>query len=200
MAFCEVALTLGDLGWLGERSFRNYAYQQAGFWPGLLYDWEPNYAGQAYLMFFTYAFLHGGTLHFVVNVITLFSLGRGIIDRVGRTKFCLIYMFSIFGGAFGYAALYTTPQPMVGASGALFGLAGAWLAWEYVDRFAARSALWPVARVVAMLIALNVVMYFSLNGQLAWQTHLGGFITGWIAATLFDPRARDIDEDEDKGP
>ena len=42
-----------------------------------------------------------------------------------------------------------------------------------------------------MLVALNAVMWWSLNGQLAWQTHLGGFITGWITAMLIDPRPRD---------
>ena len=98
----------------------------------------------------------------------------------------------------GYAALWTTPQPMVGASGALFGLAGAWLAWEYVDRFTARIALWPVARVIGMLIALNVVLFYSMNGQLAWQTHLGGFLMGWVAAMLIDPRPRNSEPSEDQ--
>jgi membrane associated rhomboid family serine protease len=77
---------------------------------------------------------------------------------------------------------------MVGASGALFGLAGALLAWAYVDRFTARIGLWPVAQVAMFLIAMNVALYWALDGQLAWQTHLGGFMTGWILALLIDPR------------
>ena len=84
---------------------------------------------------------------------------------------------------------------MVGASGALFGLAGALLAWSYVDRFVAREALWPIARMAGLLIAINIAMYWGLDGQLAWQTHLGGFVAGWILALLIDPRGRDPEMD-----
>ena len=43
---------------------------------GLLTDWEPNFAYQPWLMFLTYAFLHGGLAHLAVNMVTLWSLGR----------------------------------------------------------------------------------------------------------------------------
>ena len=69
-------------------------------------------------------------------------------------------------------------------------LAGGLLAWGYVDRFTLQEALWPVARAAGLLLLLNVVMWWALNGQLAWETHLGGFIAGWVAALLIDPRAR----------
>ncbi len=199
MICVELFLIAGDKGWVEPRGLRNLAYQYAGFWPGLLDDWAPNYAYQPQLMFATYAFLHGGVIHLITNMITLWSLGHSAIDRVGRGAFALLYLASIIGGALGYAALWSTPQPMVGASGALFGLAGAWLAWEYVDRFTARSGLWPVARVALMLVALNVVLYYSMNGQLAWQTHLGGFVAGRVAAMLIDPRPRhdDLTEKDD---
>jgi membrane associated rhomboid family serine protease len=82
---------------------------------------------------------------------------------------------------------------MVGASGALFGLAGGSLAWMYVDRFSHGKGLLLVLRAVIMLILLNLVMWWAMEGQLAWQTHLGGFITGWLCALLIDPQARDID-------
>ena len=202
MVGVELFLTATDLGLFGQRGMRRLSYQYAGFWPGLLDDWTPNYSYQSQLMFATYAFLHGGMLHLAANMITLWSLGQAVIDRVGRGAFVLLYLASVLGGALGYAALWTTPQPMVGASGALFGLAGGWLAWEYVDRFSDRSGLWPVIRVALMLIALNVVLFYTMNGQLAWQTHLGGFIAGWVAAMLIDPRPRHIEptrKDEDGG-
>ena len=156
----------------------------------MLRDWGPNYAGQPYLMFLTYGFLHGGLLHLLVNMITLYSLGRGVVERVGLLRFLALYFASMIGGAAGFGLLADTLSPMVGASGALFGLAGGLMAWNYVDRFLYRLELWPVARVALLLIAINVVMWWALDGQLAWQTHLGGFVAGWIMALLLDPRGR----------
>ena len=193
----ETALQAADHGWDFDTSLRELAYQNGGFWPGLLQDWVPNYAAQPYTMWISYGFLHGGLLHLFMNMVTLWSLGLTIVQRVGALKFYVVYIGSILGGAAGYAALWTVPQPMVGASGALFGLAGAWLAWEYVDRFTARLGLWPVVRVVILLVALNAVMWWSLKGLLAWQTHLGGFVAGWVVAMLIDPRPRGLRPDAD---
>ena len=191
IVFCvgiEVILTLADFGLLPQNRLRFFAYEYGGFWPGLLGNWQPNYDAQPYLMFLTYSFLHSGLLHLVVNMITLWSLGLAVMDRVGAKGFVLIYGLSVLGGAQGYALLVEGPQPMVGASGALFGLAGALLAWMYVDRYTFRQGLLPVAPAVALLIVLNLVLWWAMKGQLAWQTHLGGFVAGWIAALLVDPR------------
>jgi membrane associated rhomboid family serine protease len=147
-------------------------------------------------MFVTYGFLHGGVLHLAVNMITLWSLGRVVVERVGPRGFALLYIAALLGGGAGFALLTATLAPMVGASGALFGLAGGLLAWLYVDRFTLRQALWPVARAAALLLAINVVMWWALDGQLAWETHLGGFIAGWIVALLIDPRPRPPEADD----
>lgn len=177
----------------GSVRLRAEAYENWGFWVGLLHTWTPNYPSQPYVMFLTYGFLHGGFLHLVVNMVTLWSLGLAVLHRVGTRGFVLLYTGSILGGAAGFALLASSLAPMVGASGALFGLAGGLLAWGYVDRFSLQEALWPVARAAALLLTLNVVMWWALDGQLAWETHLGGFLTGWVAALLIDPRPRDMD-------
>jgi membrane associated rhomboid family serine protease len=184
----ELAFWGADLGLWGPARLRQETYEWGGFWPGLLAGWQPNYAAQPFTMFLSYAFLHGGPVHLAVNMITLWSLGLGVIDRVGTARFLGLYLGTAVGGAAGYGILAETVRPMVGASGALFGLAGALLAWTYIDRFTARIGLWPVAQVAAFLIAMNVTMYWALDGLLAWQTHLGGFISGWILALLIDPR------------
>jgi len=184
----ELALIGSDLGAWGAARLRQAAYEWGGFWPGLLRGWQPNFTGQPATMFVTYAFLHGGPGHLVVNMITLWSLGQAAIARVGTLRFAGLYAGAALGGAAGYALLSETVRPMVGASGALFGLAGALLAWAYIDRFTARVGLWPVAQMGLFLIAMNVAMYWALDGQLAWQTHLGGFVAGWILALLIDPR------------
>jgi len=132
-------------------------------------------------MFATYGFLHGGAMHLLVNMITLASLGQLVIERVGQWRFAAIYALSLLGGAAGFAALSNAVQPMVGASGALFGLAGVLTGWEYTARRLAREGMGPVLRVVGLLILLNVVMYWAMDGRLAWETHLGGFLAGWAA-------------------
>ncbi len=193
VAFCgtiELSLILGDIRLLNIPRLRSLAYEFGGFWPGLLSDWAPNFPLQPWTMFVTYGFLHSGILHLLVNMVTLASLSVPVIHRVGVWKYLLIYAVALFGGAAGFALLSDTFRPMVGASGALFGLAGAILAWEYVDRFEVSERLWPVARAIVLIIALNVVLYYAMNRLLAWEAHLGGFVAGWIAAMLADPRSR----------
>src|SRR6056297_430957 len=180
-AVIEIALQGADLGIWGSSRWRGLAYQYGGFWRGLLGDWHPNYAAQPIVMFASYGFLHSGLIHLLVNMITLASLGQLVIERVGQWRFAVIYVFSLLGGAVGFAALSNAVQPMVGASGALFGLAGVLIGWEYTARRLAREGMGPVLRVVGLLILLNVVMYWAMDGRLAWETHLGGFLAGWAA-------------------
>lgn len=186
----EGVLLLSDHGLVFGPRLRQTSYEYAGFWPGLLGQWTPNYPFQPYLMFLSYAFLHSGPIHLIVNMITLYSMGRIVCMRVGTLGFFLLYAAAVIGGGLGFGLLAATTQPMVGASGGLFGLAGGILAWNYVDRFEASEKLWPVARAVAGLLVLNLVMWWLMNGLLAWQTHLGGFLFGWVTALLVDPRSR----------
>lgn len=176
---------------------RATAFENGAFWAGLLWRWQPNYAVQPYTMFLSYGFLHGGILHLSVNMITLWSLSLGVLDRVRVRGFATLYFGTMVGGGAAYSVLTTTPAPMVGASGALFGLAGALLAWSYVDRFRRNDRLWPVVRTLGILILLNVAMWWALEGQVAWQAHLGGFLTGWVLALLIDPRPRVPDTGEE---
>ncbi len=186
----EAVLLAADLGLVGVPRLRTLAYQYGGFWVGLLGTWQPNYAAQPYLMFATYAFLHGGVGHLLVNMLTLYSLGRLVISRVGQARFLLLYVVSALGGALGFAMLTSQLRPMVGASGALFGLVGAWIAWDYVDRYTFSEPLLPVLRPILILFVLNVVLYYAMGGHLAWETHLGGFLAGFFGAFLIDPRSR----------
>lgn len=163
-------------------------YENAGFWVDLLHAWVPNYAAQPYLMFLTYGFLHAGIMHLLMNMITLWCLGSEVLERVGVRGYILLYFGTLIGAAATHAVLATSSAPVVGASGALFGLAGGLLSWAYIDRFMQQQALWPILRMTALLIVLNVVMWWAMDGRLAWQAHLGGFVSGWVLALLIDPR------------
>lgn len=186
----EGALILGDFGMLGLPRLRQTAYEYAGFWPGLLGGWTPNYGTQPYAMFLSYAFLHTDIKHFVFNMITLYSLGGAVWDRVGTRGFLILYVAAILGGGLGFGLLADTLRPMVGASGGLFGLAGGILAWNYVDRFTESRQLWPIVWIILGLLFLNLALWWLMDGLLAWETHLGGFVFGWIAALLIDPRSQ----------
>ncbi|MHC0055456.1 rhomboid family intramembrane serine protease [Actibacterium sp. D379-3] len=193
----ELGLQGADLGLWGSAGWRALAYQNGAFWPGLLGNWRPNYAGQPVLMFLSYGFLHGGLWHLVLNMMTLFSLGVPLVLRLGQVRFLALYLIATLGGAAGFGLLFPGAQPMVGASGALFGLAGALIGRDTADRLAAgqgaRQVLGAMGWPMLGLIGLNLLMYWAMAGRLAWQTHLGGFIAGWAAAALLDRRRTGAD-------
>lgn len=181
---CAIELTLeaADLGWVGSKLWRGLAYQNGAFWQGLLHNWRPNYGVQPATMFVTYAFLHADFWHLSGNMIALLLLARIALPQVGQGGFLMIYALSAVGGALVFALLTNTPAPMVGASGALFGLAGVWQYWEWRDLRKAGLALMPIWRTFAALILLNGLLWVMNDGALAWQTHLGGFVAGWGTA------------------
>jgi membrane associated rhomboid family serine protease len=185
----ELVLSGADFGLWGGTQWRGTAQGWGGFWPGLLAGWRPNYPGQAWAMFLTYGFLHAGPVHFAVNMVSLVSLGEAVEARLGPWGFLRLYALTILGGGLGYGALVGGTVPMVGASGALFGLAGALIFWGWSDRKADAEPLWPVLRALLWLIGLNVVLYVVTDGKLAWQTHLGGFLAGVLMAWWEERRA-----------
>ena len=184
----ELLLAGADAGLWGTPLWRGIAYHNGAFWAGLLDNWRPNYSAQPAVMFFSYAFLHSGFGHLIGNMMMLWFLALMLDRRAGQAGFLVIYGVSVVSGAAVFFLLNASSQPMVGASGALFGLIGAWKFWEWRDlRRAGRPAL-PVWRDLVGLAALNVILWYMLGGLLAWETHLGGFIGGWVAAAAWFPR------------
>ncbi|MEO0864425.1 MAG: rhomboid family intramembrane serine protease [Pseudomonadota bacterium] len=182
-ASIELMLQAADLGLIGSPLWRNLAYQNGAFWPGLLRGWQPNYSAQPLTMFVTYAFLHGGFWHLAGNLLSLGVLAQIAARHVGLGLFLFIYALSALGGALCFALLPLGPQPMVGASGALFGLAAAWQYWDYAGDQGHRRRR-RLARGIGALVGLNLVLWVAFGGALAWQTHLGGVLAGWLGAWL----------------
>lgn len=188
LAICtliELVLLGADLGIYGSYVWRLRAYEYGAFWGLLIRGGTPHFDGQPLTMFVTYAFLHGGILHLAFNMLALLAFGRAIVRRVGEKKFLWGYFLSAIGGAFLFGLIARPDIPMVGASGALFGLVGMWICWDYLDRRHYREPNGTTWRVLAFLVAYNLVFWILLSGQLAWETHLGGFITGWCMALFF---------------
>jgi membrane associated rhomboid family serine protease len=186
----EVVLTLAEAGGLGGLGLRRWLVLHGAFWNGLLADWEAIYPFQRELMFVTYALLHGGLLHLIGNMVAVLALGGIVVARIGQKGFLFLYVISAIGGAAGFALLSSSETPMVGASGAVFGLIGAWKFWEWQMRRHLGSPMTPLLQFMLGLVVLNVVLWLALSGLLAWEAHLGGFIAGVVFAAIVTPSIR----------
>ncbi len=173
----EGLLQASDRGF-GPPVLRFWAYELAGFRPRLLSFETARFPGQTLTMFLSYTVLHGGLAHLAINMITLFSLGTAVVGHAGTPRFLEIFFGSAIAGAILYAFFPGSGIVMVGASGGLFGLAGALLIWETAARFRTGKPLVPIIVSVGVLCGLNFVLWALMDGRLAWQSHLGGFLAG----------------------
>ena len=184
----ELVQWAADRGWVGSVRWRGLLVQYGAFWPGLLQNWQPNYALQPWAMFITYSFLHGGLAHLLGNLLVLLWVGPGLVKRLGQRDFLAIWILSALGGAIAFALLATAPTPMVGASGSVFGLLGAVVALQYIQS----ARYWKAAAITLGLMALNVLTLIIENGFLAWQPHLGGYVIGMILGILWSKPASNL--------
>ena len=185
----ELLLTGADLRLWGDPSWRMAAYEYGGFWSGLLRDWVPTYPGQAFAMFATYGFLHGGLSHLALNMVTLIVFGSILAQRYGGGAMLILYGLSQIGGGLAYGLLSPADNvPMVGASGAIFGLAGAFLMLSARQLRIRGQSVIPVLKSAGALVLLNLVLWWAMAGGLAWQAHLGGALVGIAFVALVPPR------------
>ena len=144
------------------------------------------------LTLFTYMFLHGGWMHLLSNMLFLWIFGDNIEDAMGHMRFLVFYL--LCGAAAGIAhslAAPTSTAPLIGASGAIAGVTGAYLMlyprvkiWVLVFmRIPIRlPAIWLLSAWFALQV-FNVVMDPASN--VAWWAHIGGFIAGAILVVFF---------------
>ncbi|GMA33102.1 rhomboid family intramembrane serine protease [Litorihabitans aurantiacus] len=145
--------------------------------------WGPFAADEPW-RFLTASVLHGGIWHLAFNMYALYLVGRDLERLLGRVRFLSLYVLSALGGSVAYLLITgLDAAPTVGASGAVFGLFGAFAVM--LRRFGRDS------RQILVLIGINAVIGFVLPG-IAWQAHLGGLVVGAaIAAMLaYLPRPR----------
>ena len=142
--------------------------------------------GQEYRLL-TSAFLHEpglsgfGPLHIIFNMWALILVGPALERLLGRLRFLSVYLFSALGGSVMFYLLAPVYELGLGASGAIFGLFGAW--------FVVSRRLRVDSRAIVFLIVLNLVISFAVAG-IAWQAHVGGLLTGGLltAAYAYAPR------------
>jgi membrane associated rhomboid family serine protease len=115
------------------------------------------------------SFAHSTTsyTHILFNMYSVFVLGTLLEPIIGKIRFVVLYALSIFGGGLGFLILSTTGF-VIGASGAVFGLMGAYLVFLLVMKLNAGQ--------MYIIIGLNLVLGFMPG--IAWEAHVGGLVVG----------------------
>jgi membrane associated rhomboid family serine protease len=135
-----------------------------------------------YWRLITAAFLHGGFLHLALNMYALYLFGPPLEAALGRARFLALYLLSALGGSALSYAFSAPNQPSLGASGAVFGLLGAF--------FVVNRRLGRETSGLLVLVAVNFAFGFIARG-IDWRAHLGGLIAGALVATamVYAPRS-----------
>ncbi len=152
--------------------------------------------------FFTSMFLHGDIVHLLGNMLFLWVFADNVEDRMGRARFLVFYLLcGLAAAATQVAALPDSRIPMVGASGAISGVLGAYM------------LLFPGARILTVvpvfvflhfvrlpaLVMLGLWFLYQVlhsmmaptsGGGVAWFAHIGGFVVGLLLTMVVAPRRR----------
>lgn len=152
----------------------------------------------------TSMFLHGGWWHLIANMLALYIFGNNVEDRLGHVGYLVFYISSgLAGGALQVATNVNSSIPIVGASGAIAGVLGAYLV---MFPFARILTLVPVFHFIR-LVEIPALIYlgfwfisqlfnglFALTattmvraGGVAWWAHIGGFVFGLAIAKILPP-------------
>jgi membrane associated rhomboid family serine protease len=155
-----------------------------------------------FLTVFTSMFMHGGLFHIFGNMLYLWIFGNNIEDRLGHFRFGVFYLFCGVAAAMSHILTSADSNvPMIGASGAVSGVLGAYLLLFPYARIHTVIFLgffvqtlqipalivigfWAIIQVVNGLISQGVLN----QGGVAWFAHVGGFIAGLITIKLWQPR------------
>jgi membrane associated rhomboid family serine protease len=123
-----------------------------------------------------------GFLDILFNMWALIFVGPALEGFLGRLRFLSVYLLSAIGGGVMYYYLASPTIAAAGASGAIYGLFGAW--------FVVARRLRLDSRGIVMLIAINLAISFIWSSAIAWQAHIGGLLTGALltAAYAYAPR------------
>ena len=190
IALVELIALAGDYGVLPVEELRWKIIIYGGLWPQYVTGgWQPLYFGQPIVMFFSHAFVHGGLFHMAMNTVILLAIGKRLSIGVGSKWVLTLFFVSAAAGGVLFVLLNGSGAPAVGASGAAFGFFGFWKVLEYRMLRRMGASLAPVYQFIGGMVVLNIALWFALDGLLAWEAHLGGFIAGWLLGAVFRPNA-----------
>jgi membrane associated rhomboid family serine protease len=161
---------------------------------------------QRFLPVLTSMFLHGGWLHLGGNMLYLWIFGDNVEDRLGHIRFLAFYLACGLVAALTQIYIHPTSKiPMVGASGAVAGVLGAYLLLFPYSRVLALIPIIFFFQIVELPAVLFLAFWFLMQflngaiaitaatyatGGVAWWAHIGGFVSGVALAYLFPKRKR----------
>ena len=172
-------LVINVLIWIGQISPIGYLFTNQMFYAPLFTPFEP-------WRMLTAGFVHDWTspFHILLNSYAIWIFGRLLEPMLGPIRYLVVYLTSIVGGSVAVLWLSNPQMPVVGASGGLFGLMGAYLI--------VMSKIGGNTSQIFALIAINLSMGFFVSG-ISWEGHLGGLATGLLMALAYtsnrDPKA-----------
>jgi membrane associated rhomboid family serine protease len=152
------------------------------------------------LTILTSMFLHGGWMHLIGNMLYLWVFGNNVEDSMGHLRFLVFY--ALCGAAAVFAQALPNPAstiPMIGASGAISGVLGAYLLLYphsrvlvgiplgFVIHTMRLPALWVLGFWFVLQI-VNTLLAGKAQGGVAWGAHIGGFVAGMALLPLFKRR------------
>ncbi len=180
-------------------------YQQMTGYDLFVYRWGFRAAEPGLATLFSAMFLHAGFLHLLGNMLFLWICGDNVEHRLGRVRFLAAYAAAgVAATAFQTLLSGRTDMPLLGASGAIFGLAGLYFVWFPRNRVRLWVMVFPFFMNVVRVPARTVVAFYVLvqnvlpflaaaagrAGDDAHGAHLGGFLVGLLAAWVVNRRLR----------
>jgi membrane associated rhomboid family serine protease len=161
----------------------------------------PAYQPAPVFTIFSSMFLHGGVFHIAGNMLYLWIFGKSVEDLLGHIRYSLFYLLSgVAAAASQVLAAPASQVPMIGASGAISGVLGAYLLLfprARVRTLVIFGFFWRVLSIPAMVVLgfwivlqiLNGLGSFGEAGGVAWFAHIGGFFAGMLLLIALRPRA-----------
>lgn len=151
--------------------------------------------------FLTSMFLHAGWLHLIGNMLFLYIFGDNVEGRVGHIKYLIFYIIcGLAAAVFQFMTNTHSVIPMVGASGAISGILGAYITFYPRSRILTLVPVFFFIQLIHIPAAVFILIWFliqflsglgTLNipketGGVAFWAHVGGFVAGLILARFFD--------------
>ena len=157
---------------------------------GQFHHSESIFSTNEYHRFLTANYLHGGAMHIMFNMMALYSLGQVVESLVGRIKFFIAYTLSGLAGAFlsSIMNLYLNPEKTVysvGASGAVFGIAGCLVVLAVYRKSRGMDLLYQINyQPLVVMLALNLALGQMIDGIDNWG-HIGGLVFGAFIGSIY---------------